>query len=81
MDRQFLLTDYALQFLNEESKDFVQVVGGLPDLTQFTLCFWMTSNDTKNTGTPLSYSLKEQDNELLIYNYKSFRLDIGGDER
>ena len=54
------------------------MTGGLPDLTQFTLCFWMKSNDTENKGTPLSYSLKEEYNELLIYNYKSFRLDIGG---
>ena len=56
------------------------MVGGLPDLTQFTVCLWMKSNDTENTGTPLSYSVKEEDNELLIYNYKSFRLDVGGKE-
>ena len=52
--------------------------GGLPDLRQFTLCFWMKSNDTGNRGTPVSYFLKEEDNELLIYNYKSFSLGIGG---
>ena len=52
------------------------MAGGLPDLTQFTLCFWMKSNDTENRGSPFSYSMKEEDNELLIYNYKSFRLGI-----
>ena len=29
-------------------------------------------------GSPFSYSVEEEDNELLIYNYKSFRLHIGG---
>ena len=57
------------------------MAGGLPDLTQFTLCFWMKSNDTKNKGSPLSYFLKEEDNELLIYNYKSFRLVINGQQK
>jgi len=51
---------------------------GLPDLTQFTLCFWMKSSDTENKGTPFSYSIKGEYNELLIYNYKLFRLGING---
>lgn len=53
---------------------------GLPDLMQFTLCFWMKSSDTKNEGTPFSYSVHGEDNELLIYNYKSFRLGINGSQ-
>ena len=56
----------------------MQVAGGLPNLAQFTLCFWMKSNDTENKGSPFSYSVEEEDNELLIYNYKSFRLGING---
>lgn len=76
----FFFTDYALQFLNKESQDFVQVARGLPDLMQFTLCFWMKSSDTKNKGTPFSYSIKGEDNELLIYNYQSFRLGINGSQ-
>ena len=76
------ITDYALQFLNKESHlAGVHVAAGLPDLTQFTLCFWMKSNDTENRGSPFSYSVKEEDNELLIYNYKSFRLVINGQQK
>lgn len=73
----FFLTDYAFQFLNNESYDFVHV-GGLPDLTQFTMCFWMQSDDTKNRGCPFSYALQEEANELLIFDYNAFLLCIGG---
>ena len=73
----FCLADYAFQLLNNESYDFVHV-GGLPNLTQFTLCFWMQSDDTENKGCPISYALQEEDNELIIYNYKAFQIGIGG---
>ena len=31
-----------------------------------------------NYGTPFSYAVPGQDNELLVYNYKNFDLYIGG---
>ncbi|XP_078366330.1 neuronal pentraxin-2-like [Oculina patagonica] len=68
---------YAFQFLQNESDDFVHVEG-LPDLTQFTVCLWMQSDDTESQGCPISYALPEEHNELVIYNYNAFRLCIGG---
>lgn len=44
-------------------------------MTEFTVCFWMKSNDS-NEGTPFSYAVPEQANELLIINYNSFSVRI-----
>ncbi len=76
VDKSFL-TVYAFQFLQNESDDFVHVEG-LPDLTQFTVCLWMQSDDTESKGCPISYALPEEENELVIYNYNAFRFCIGG---
>ena len=40
----------------------------------------MKATDT-NAGTPLGYAVPGQDNEFIIYNYKSFMLFIGGKYR
>ena len=50
-------------------------------LSELTACFWMKSTDTENAGTPLGYSVPGQDNEFIVYNYKSFHLFIGGHYR
>jgi len=40
----------------------------------------MKAADT-NIGTPLGYAVSDQDNEFIIYNYKSFMLFVGGNHR
>jgi len=40
----------------------------------------MKAADT-NIGTPLGYAVSDQDNEFIIYNYKSFMLFVGGSYR
>ena len=40
----------------------------------------MKATDT-NAGTPLGYAVPGQDNEFIIYNYKSFLLFVGGNSR
>lgn len=44
------------------------------------MCFWMKSS-YNNEGTPFSYAVSGQANELLVYSYKNFHLYIGGDGR
>ncbi|MCD6108574.1 MAG: hypothetical protein J7J89_03780, partial [Thermoplasmata archaeon] len=46
--------------------------------TEFTIELWMKTSDTTNSGTPISYATTHSDNEILLYNYKSFGLYIGG---
>jgi len=38
----------------------------------------MKSSDTTKEGTPFSYAVPGSDNELIIYNYKSFFIHING---
>ena len=36
--------------------------------SQFTVCFWMYSEDKDNYGTPFSYATKSEDNEVIRIN-------------
>lgn len=71
--------DYALHFPNKRVMDYANIWGMLW-LRKFTVCFWMKSS-CNNYGTPFSYAVPGQANELLVYNYKDFHLYIGGTAR
>ena len=45
-------------------------------LTAVTVCFWMRSADQTNEGTPFSYAVSAEDNELMLYNYERFKLRV-----
>jgi len=72
------ISDHAFHFSNKGVNDVVKI-SGMRSLTAFTMCMWMSSND--NEGSPFSYAVSGQDNELLIYYKKYFQLYIGGEER
>ena len=36
----------------------------MSDLLEFTICFWMQTEDKDNYGTPFSYATKYEDNEV-----------------
>ncbi|XP_078359510.1 uncharacterized protein LOC144643983 [Oculina patagonica] len=69
--------DYAFSFPDKGVNDFVKV-SGMPILTEFTMCLWMSSSERR--GSPFSYAVPDEDNELLLYYDKYFRLYIGGVE-
>jgi len=71
-----VFTDYALHFPNKGVSDYANI-WGMRSLTQFTMCLWMKSSAT-NYGTPFSYAVPGEDNELLLYNYKDFHVFING---
>jgi len=71
--------DYALHFPRQGVTDYANI-WGMRSLTEFTVCFWMKSSAT-NDGTPFSYAVQGQDNELIIYNHGDFYLYIGGESR
>ncbi len=48
-------------------------------VTDFTICLWMNSADSQ--GTPLSYAVSSEANELLIFYNGQFQLYIGGTQR
>ncbi|XP_020610724.1 neuronal pentraxin-2-like [Orbicella faveolata] len=70
----------ALLFPRRGKSDYVIIRGSMPNLSALTACLWMKAADT-NIGTPLGYAVSDQDNEFIIYNYKSFMLFVGGSYR
>ena len=73
--------DYALHFPNKGTTDYA-VFNDVPSFNEFTLCFWMNSTG-QNPGTLFSYCHSSADygNELVIYHYGAFALNVQNDER
>ena len=74
----FVNLDYAFNFPDKGVNDVVKI-SGMRSLTAFTVCMWMSSSD--NEGSPFSYAVSSEYNELLIYYERYFRLFIGGEKR
>ncbi|KAL9979429.1 hypothetical protein ACROYT_G017100 [Oculina patagonica] len=70
----------AFLFPRRAVNDYVIIRDTMPSLSAVTACLWMKAADV-NAGTPLSYAVPGQDNEFIIYNYKSFVLWLGGEYR
>lgn len=69
-------SDSALHFPDKGVTDFV-MMSGMESLTAFTVCLWMNSSSIR--GTPLSYAVDDQFNELVIEYNRNFRLLIDGE--
>ena len=62
-----ILPNFELFFENSpstETLDYVLLDGFMSDLLEFTICFWMQTEDKDNYGTPFSYATKQEDNEV-----------------
>ena len=46
--------------------------------SQLSFCFWLSTDDGDNYGTPLSYATAEEDNELTLTDYSGFVLAVAG---
>ena len=56
---------YCVDFFFPVSGTTAYVINrNMPDLTAVTVCLWMQSADNDNKGTPFSYAIKKQQNEL-----------------
>nr|XP_058952814.1 neuronal pentraxin-2-like [Pocillopora verrucosa] len=67
---------YALQFPQRGTSDYVIVTRGMPNLSAVTVCLWMKTADTRNEGALLSYAVSGENNELLLTDYRLFRIYI-----
>lgn len=67
--------DKALHFPNKGVDDFV-TMSGMPRLTAFTICLWLSSNNTR--GTVLSYNVPGQTNDIhnLIIKFEGRALHL-----
>ena len=51
-----------------------------PEMTEISFCFWMSTTDRGNYGTPLSYAVPDQDNEITFTDYNGFVLSVKGNK-
>ena len=71
----FFLAGYTLEFPEKGVNDYVQV-WGMPNMKNFTVCFWVKTSE--HYGTPFSYAVSSRaNNELLIETPGSFNMIIG----
>ena len=49
----------------------------MPSLTQFTVCLWVRTN-AANYGTPFSYAVPGQPNEIVILGVRAADIYIAG---
>ena len=49
----------------------------MPSLTQFTVCLWVKTNAT-NDGTPFSYAVPGEHNEIAILGVGATDIHIAG---
>ena len=74
-------TNFQLHFPNKSVNDYVRfdLLRCAPPLIGFTVCFWIKTADQGDDGSSFSYSLPDEDDEIVVRDYKSFKLLIGGD--
>lgn len=74
----FMITDYALHFPTNDVNDYVNL-WAMPNLTQFTVCLWMKSDDIFNEDASFSYAAPGTDIKILILDPRAFDFFIGED--
>ncbi|XP_071951453.1 sushi, von Willebrand factor type A, EGF and pentraxin domain-containing protein 1-like isoform X2 [Antedon mediterranea] len=78
-----LTSNYDLNFLSASVSNYCRL-GGIPDLYEFTITFWMKTADKDNYGCPISYSTRDDmgvvvDNALTLQDYNSFSFYVNGE--
>ena len=73
-------SNYQLNFSANHS-GYVNITD-MPDLSAFTLCFWMKSSDHSSAGTPFWYRVRYENREkyvtaIALLDYRGFYVYIG----
>ncbi|XP_077862517.1 uncharacterized protein LOC144344465 [Saccoglossus kowalevskii] len=66
------------KLLVDDSSD-VAITTPIPELTDVSACLWLKTNAT-NDGTPISYAISEEFNELLLFDTSNFIVLVRGEE-
>ena len=72
-------TNFLLSFPTKSVTNYVRfdLQRCAPPLIGFTVCFWIKTADQADDGSSFSYSVPDENNEIVIRDYKSFKLLIG----
>ena len=63
--------------LSEKGTTDYVLVQRMPALRAVTGCMWIKCSNSDTHGTPLSYAVPAEDNELILYDYKNLGLNFG----
>nr|XP_006816606.1 PREDICTED: sushi, von Willebrand factor type A, EGF and pentraxin domain-containing protein 1 [Saccoglossus kowalevskii] len=75
--------DFDLLFTRPVTADVAILRDRVPLLEAFTVMFWMKTNDTSNSGTPMSYATMDgndtESDAIVLTNYAGFNLMVNGE--
>ena len=70
------ISNFQLSFPSKSISDYVRfdLLSSVPPLTAFTVCLWVKVGDQLGEGTLFSYSVPNNDNEIVVIDYSSLKI-------
>ena len=71
-------SSFQLSFPPKTVSDYVRfdLLSSVLPLTAFTVCLWIKVGDQSDEGVLFSYSVPNQDNEILVTDYSSLKFRV-----
>ena len=75
---RFFYFQFPAFFSIKNSFDYVRfdLLSSVPPLAAFTVCLWLKVGDQSDDGTLFRYSVRDNDNEILVVDYSSLKLMV-----
>lgn len=70
------LDKFQLTFPLRTNYMYTKVKRSLPEMYAFTVCMWIKSNASPGVGTPFSYAVPGQANELVLIEWGNNPMEI-----
>ena len=70
------LDKFQLTFPLRTNYMYAKVKKSLPEMYAFTVCMWLKSNASPGVGTPFSYAVPGQANELVLIEWGNNPMEL-----
>ena len=72
------ISNFQLSFSSKTVSDYVRfdLLSSVPPLAAFTACLWIKGGDQSDYGALFSYSVRSNDNEILVDGYSSLKFMV-----
>lgn len=67
---------FQLTFPLRTNYMYAKAKRSLPEMVSFTVCLWIKSNASPGVGTPFSYAVPGQANELVLIEWGNHPMEI-----
>ncbi|XP_055850418.1 sushi, von Willebrand factor type A, EGF and pentraxin domain-containing protein 1-like, partial [Episyrphus balteatus] len=74
----FTKPDFVMKFSKASTLNYVKMKGPDHDLSEFSFCTWIKTDDSFTYGAVLSYATKDNDNAFTLTDYSGFVLYVNG---